>query len=121
MTPHVRPSAGERGAATVLVLAIGLVLVAGGAAGATIGAARIARHQAQTAADFGALAGAVHVLGGAAAACAAADRLVTANDGVLVACELRDLDLLVRVEVTVPLLPRPARAAARAGPVSAPT
>jgi secretion/DNA translocation related TadE-like protein len=112
--------AGERGAASILLLAIGLVLVAGGIAGAAVGEARVARHRAQTAADLGALAGAVHVLEGPASACAAAQRLVSANDGVLVDCEIQELDLIVHVEVTAPHLPGPARAAARAGPVSTP-
>ena len=110
----------ERGAASILLLAIGLVLVAAGMSGAMVGEARVARHQAQTAADLGALAGAVHVLEGGETACAAARRLVAANGGALVACETQDLDLVVHVEVTVPLLPGPAKAAARAGPVTTP-
>jgi secretion/DNA translocation related TadE-like protein len=110
----------ERGSASILVLAIGLLLVAAGTAGAAVGAARVGRHQARTAADLGALAGAVHVIEGRTVACAEAEQLVTANGGVLVSCEVRDLDLVVRVEVVVPGLPGPARAAARAGPVSTP-
>ena len=112
--------ASERGSASILVLAIGLLLVAAGAAGAAVGAARVARHQARTAADLGALAGAIHVIEGRAVACAAAERLVIANGAAIVSCEVRDLDLVVRVEVDVPGLPGPARAAARAGPVSTP-
>ncbi|MEV6494384.1 Rv3654c family TadE-like protein [Actinoplanes sp. NPDC051633] len=111
---------GERGAASILVLAIGLVLVAAGMAGAAVGAARVGRHEARTAADLGALAGAAHVIEGPAVACATAERLVTANGAVLISCAVRDLDLVVRVERDVPGLPRPARAAARAGPVMAP-
>ena len=47
----------DRGAASVLVLAVGLFLIAAAVAAAAVGAARVARHEARTAADLAALAG----------------------------------------------------------------
>ena len=113
--------AGDRGAASLLVLAIGLTLVAAGVAGAAVGAARVGRHQARTAADLGALAGAVRVVEGPVRACERAATFAEANDARLVSCYVDGLDLVVRVEVAVEPLPglvRYAGAAARAGPVS---
>lgn len=111
---------GDRGAASLLVLAVGLALVFAGVAGAAVGTARVGRHQARTAADLGALAGAVHAVDGTAAACAVAARYVAANRGRLTGCEVDGLEIVVRVEVAVTPLPgtlRYAAAAARAGPV----
>ena len=42
----------DRGAASILLLAIGLVVVLAGLGGAAIGTARVARHQAQNATDL---------------------------------------------------------------------
>jgi secretion/DNA translocation related TadE-like protein len=111
----------DRGSATILVLAFGLVFVAAGVAGAAVGAARIGRHQAQVAADLGALAGAAHAIEGQAAACGLAARYVEANGGRLAGCQVDGLDVVVDVELTVDLplgFPRQAHAAARAGPLS---
>jgi secretion/DNA translocation related TadE-like protein len=105
----------DRGSATIFVLAFGLFLVAAGMAGAAVGVARVGRHEARTAADLGALAGARRAIEGPGVACAEAGRFVTANDAVMTACELRGLDLVIRVEVTTAA--GRARAAARAGPV----
>lgn len=113
---------GDRGAASVWVLAIGLTLVVAGLAGAAVGAGRVGRHQARTAADLGALAGAARVFAGEPSACAAADRIVAANGGRLTSCRVDDLELVVAVRVPVTVLPgltRHADAAARAGPVAA--
>ncbi|BCB81094.1 hypothetical protein GCM10022251_66930 [Phytohabitans flavus] len=110
----------DRGAATIMVLAVGLVLLALSAAGAAVGAARVARHEARAAADLGALAGAMRILEGPDTACARAGELVSRNGGRLAACTVDGLDLIVAVEVDVtPLvgLTRTARAAARAGPI----
>ncbi|WP_422753696.1 Rv3654c family TadE-like protein [Micromonospora sp. WMMD708] len=110
----------DRGGATVLLLAIGLVFVLVGLFGAAIGAARLARHQARVAADFGALAGAGAAQQGAGAACATVDEFVRANAARLVTCRSDGLDVLVTVEVAVTPLPglrRYATATARAGPV----
>lgn len=111
----------DRGSATILVLAFGLVFAAAGIAGVAVGAARIGRHQAQVAADLGALAGAAHAIEGQEAACGSAARYVEANGGRLATCQVDGLDVVVGVELTVDLplgFPRQAHAAARAGPLS---
>jgi secretion/DNA translocation related TadE-like protein len=122
-SPTPRPEVRERdrGAATVMVLAIGLVVIAAGLGGAAIGAARVGRHQAQAAADLGALAGAARVIEGPDVACATAARLVAANGAGMSACEVAGWDVIVRVEIAVMIKPGPVRyahAAARAGPVT---
>jgi secretion/DNA translocation related TadE-like protein len=126
---HLRPTThlgrrdhGDRGAATIFVLAVGLALVLMGVAGAAVGAARVGRHQAQAAADLGALAGAARAVDGADAACERAGRFVSANGGLVTSCQVSGLEIIVRTEVTVTPLPgltRHATAAARAGPVYA--
>ncbi|MEU8114933.1 Rv3654c family TadE-like protein [Micromonospora sp. NPDC048986] len=110
----------QRGGATVLLLAMGLVLVVFGTFGAAIVAAGMASQRAAVAADLGALAGAVRALDGDAVACASASDLAGRNDGRLVGCHLDGLDVLVTVEVAftpLPGLTRVAVASARAGPV----
>src|SRR5262245_20746639 len=59
-----RMTRSDRGAASVWVLAAGLVLVLAGGFGAAIGSATVARHRAQAAADLGALAGAARAVYG---------------------------------------------------------
>lgn len=117
------PVRADRGSASILVLALGLVLLSAGLAAATVGAATVARHQAQTAADLGALAGAMRAVQGQPAACGRAAEFVAANHGRLASCELAGLTLTVVVERSAPGLlglPRPAVATARAGPLQAP-
>jgi secretion/DNA translocation related TadE-like protein len=112
----------DRGAATVFVVAVGLVLVLVGVAGAAVGAARVGRHRAQAAADLGALAGAARAIEGTEAACARASRFVAVNGGRATSCVVSGLEIVVRAEVTVRPLPgltRQATAAARAGPIYA--
>jgi secretion/DNA translocation related TadE-like protein len=112
----------DRGAASILVLALGLAMVAAGLAGAAIGNTRVARHHAQNAADLGALAGAMHAVYGQADACARAGRFVTANGGRMTQCAVTGLNIVVRAQVEVRPLPGmvlQAEAAARAGPVYA--
>lgn len=108
----------DRGAASVFVLAVGLVVILVGLAGATVGAARVARHQAGNAADFGALAGARHTIEGQAAACAVADRYVQANGARMTGCAVTGLEIVVRTSVRFGGFPAGAEGAARAGPVS---
>jgi len=113
----------DRGAASIMVLSIGLFLVAAGLAGAAVGTARVGRHEAQVAADLGALAGAAEAVFGAGVACERAGRFVAANGGRLTSCTVDGLEIVVRVETPVrPMrgLLRHAHAAARAGPVYAP-
>jgi secretion/DNA translocation related TadE-like protein len=110
----------DRGAGTIFVLALGLLLIAAGVAGAAVGSVRVGRHEARTAADLGALAGAVRVIDGPPAACARAARLVAANDAILTSCVVYELEIVIYVEVEVTPLPgftRRAQAGARAGPV----
>ncbi|MEU8252938.1 Rv3654c family TadE-like protein [Micromonospora inaquosa] len=110
----------QRGGATVLLLAMGLVFVVFGTFGAAIVAAGMASQRAAVAADLAALAGAARALDGDAVACASASDLAGRNDGRLVGCHLDGLDVLVTVEVAftpLPGLARVAAASARAGPV----
>ncbi|MCX4468775.1 flp pilus-assembly TadE/G-like family protein [Micromonospora sp. NBC_01655] len=110
---------GERGGATVCLLAAGMVFVVVGLFGAAVGAARMARQQARVAADFGALAGAGRALAGGPEACAYADEVVRANGARLTGCRLDGLDAVVTAEVTVapvPGLTRVAIVTSRAGP-----
>jgi secretion/DNA translocation related TadE-like protein len=110
----------DRGSGSLWALAIGLVLVAAGVAGAAVGGVRVARHEARVAADLGALAGAARVLEGADAACTRAAAIVAANRGRLTTCAVDGLDLIITVQVTVTPLPglvRAASASARAGPI----
>jgi secretion/DNA translocation related TadE-like protein len=112
----------DGGAASILLLAIGLVVVAAALGGAAIASALVGLHQARTAADLGALAGAGRAIYGGDVACARAQRLVAANGGRLVECSVTGLEIVVRVEVEVRPLPglvRRPTAAARAGPVYA--
>ncbi|MFC4063820.1 Rv3654c family TadE-like protein [Actinoplanes subglobosus] len=109
----------DRGAASILLLAVGLVLVGIALAAVTEGAARVARHQAGAAADLGALAGGPHAIEGQTAACAVAGRYVEANHARMTACVVDGLEIVVRTEVRLMLYPGSAEAAARAGPVSA--
>lgn len=109
----------DRGAASIFLLAVGLVLVGIALAAVTEGAARVARHQAGVAADLGALAGGPHAIEGQAAACAVAGRYVEANHARMTACVVDGLEIVVRTEVRLTLYPASAEAAARAGPVSA--
>jgi len=115
-----RRTGDDRGGATVLVLAVGLVTVLVALGTAAVGAAIVARHRAQTAADLGALAGAVDAMDGVDEACARAAGIVAANGARLTACDLDGFDIVVAVEA------RPtgmagvagvAHASARAGPV----
>jgi len=112
----------DRGAATVWLLAAGLLVVLLGAAMATAGAAVVARHRAQAAADLGALAGAPFAVGGEEMACREADAIVRANGASLRRCWVEGTDLLVTAEVR-PAGPAmvlgAAHASARAGPVPA--
>ena len=110
----------DEGSATVWALAVGVVIVAVAVASATVGAAIVARHRAQTAADLGALAGAGRAIEGEPAACARAEVVVADNGGRLVSCRLDGFDLTVIATVTpngMAAVAGPARATATAGPV----
>jgi secretion/DNA translocation related TadE-like protein len=111
----------ERGSATVWaavgIAAITTVLVVG----LHFGAAVIARHRAEAAADLAALAAAGAAVEGAEAACERAERVVEAMGATLAACHLDGWDALVEahapVAIAVPGVDT-ASGRARAGPVT---
>lgn len=86
---------------------------------AHIGAAVVARHRAQSAADLAALAGATALRDGFSA-CDAGGELATRNGGVLAECR-EEGGGDVYIEVEVPVLSASATARARAGPWEVPT
>lgn len=97
-----------------------LLVVTGG--GICLGSAVIERHRAQAAADLAALAAAVALPAGTAAACGraalVAGRMAARHTG----CRVDGLNVVVTAEVPVLFTSwgiGPARAAARAGPVGA--
>jgi secretion/DNA translocation related TadE-like protein len=83
----------------------------------TVGAARVARQRAESAADLAALAAAAHAAEGAGAACRRASAVARGGGGRLSACELhgRVADVTVAVSLHVPVTGR-LIARARAGP-----
>lgn len=111
---------GDRGSATIWVLALCGVLLSLGAAAVLVGAAVAGRHRAEAAADLAALAAAGQAVAGAADPCAAATSIASVNGAVLESCTLHPGAVVeVRVAVGVRLGPlgrRQASARARAGP-----
>ena len=89
----------DRGSASVWVLLIVLVVVAGSGVVALLGTAALARHRASTAADAAALAAAAHLLELPEAACAAARRLAVANGAALVRCDVVGDSVTTRVRL----------------------
>lgn len=113
----------DAGVATVFAaLAAALLLIVTGTA-LHLGAAVLARHQAGSAADLAALAGAVHALAAPEEVCPAANRVASANGAALTSCEQVGLYVLIQVQVTVPLgaLSGQANGRARAGPAEGST
>jgi secretion/DNA translocation related TadE-like protein len=107
----------QRGAATVLAAVLVAALIAVTLGGVWVGAAVLARHRAQAAADLAALAAATRLPAGAEAACRSADGVVRAMRATLRGCTVAQLDVTVVVSVDTGLrMGGPARAAARAGP-----
>ncbi len=94
-----------------------LLSVTGG--GFVLGAAVIARHRAQAIADLTALAGAGRAPAGPASACAYATMLGSRMHAGEIGCTVDELDVVMTVAMPVPgWRLGPARATARAGPVS---
>nr|WP_280514654.1 Rv3654c family TadE-like protein [Mycobacterium asiaticum] len=108
-----RPSQDEDGSATVLATAMIAVLLTVTGATGWVGSVVVARHRAQSAADLAALAAAAQLPQGAESACARARVAAQRVGGV--ECRVDGLDVVVAVEVPVPLA-GVARASARAGP-----
>ncbi|GIF99638.1 Rv3654c family TadE-like protein [Catellatospora citrea] len=100
---------------SLYALGVGLVFVAAGTVVAADGAQLIAREQAQTAADLGALAGAAYAIDGAGAACGRAAVIAAANAATVTACHLDGLDLTLSVQVVTAA--GAAEATAVAGPI----
>jgi secretion/DNA translocation related TadE-like protein len=95
------------------------VLLSATVGSAYLGAAVVARHRAQAAADLAALAGAAHVTAGPEAACARADSIAHAMRVSTAGCTVDDLDVVVTTEASLAIGRwGRARAAARAGPVA---
>lgn len=94
-----------------------LIAVTGGIV--HVGAAVIARHRAQTAADLAALAAAGAIASGPGSACAQATLVAREMDTSVTDCAVDKLDVVVHVEAVVGFGAwryGPARAAARGGP-----
>ncbi len=92
-----------------------LLAVTGGAG--YLGAAVVARHQAQAAADLSALAAAARMPAGPASACHQAEAVAVVMRTHIADCAIDDLDVVVTVDVAMPVSRwGNARAAARAGP-----
>ena len=92
-----------------------LLVVTGG--GAYLGAAVVARHRAQAAADLAALAAAAGLPAGPQTACAQANAVARAMRVSTAGCAVDDLDVVVTVEASLAIGGwGNARAAARAGP-----
>lgn len=92
-----------------------LLAVTGGAG--YLGAAVVARHQAQAAADLAAVAAATGLVSGAEAACEQAKAVAREMRVSTTDCDVDDLDVIVSVEVRLAVSRwGSARAAARAGP-----
>ncbi|AGZ51025.1 Rv3654c family TadE-like protein [Mycobacterium kansasii] len=105
----------DGGSATVLAVAMVGVLLWVTGAGAYLGSVAVARHRAQAVADLAALAAAARLPDGGPVACARATAVAQAMGVGDAGCAVRDLDVVVTVEVPVAFA-GVARAAARAGP-----
>lgn len=111
---------GERGSGSVWVAAVAGVLAVVGGATVLVGAAAVARHRAESAADLAALAAARSAVIGDPAACAVAARVAGRNGARITGCRVLT-GAVVEVTVSVPvrlggLGRREAIARARAGP-----
>lgn len=118
----------DRGASTVLALALVMVICTAGSVLLTLGQLAVARQRAATAADLAVLAGAARTLWGAGEACAMAADIATRHEAVMDECRVDGLDLVIDVSVAAPPLVRAlaraagesagrVRAKARAGPL----
>lgn len=93
-----------------------LLSVTGGCA--CLGAAVVARHRAQAAADLAALAAAARLPAGPETACAQANAVARAMRVTTAGCAVDDLDVVITIEVGLTVGRwGTARAAARAGPI----
>jgi secretion/DNA translocation related TadE-like protein len=114
---------GDGGSATIWTLAACALIATFGLTALTAAGAVAARHQARTAADLGALAGAPWTVALPDRACPVAVDIARANGADVVSCHVDGVD--IRLTVSVPVAGAPtgldrATATARAGPISAP-
>lgn len=111
----------ERGSATIWAVAVAAAVWAVAAALMAVGAARVGRHRAQSAADLSALAAARLAFVVPDRGCARAEALARANGAEVTGCVVGQdgiADIQVTVRLSLPVLgPRPITALARAGPV----
>lgn len=114
------PSRRDRGAATVLAVAVVAVVLVVGTGSLVIASAALASGRARLAADVAALAGAGAARDGAdvGRACALARQVARTNDATLSACSLEGERLDVVVTVQPVWWPAAAVARSRAGPPS---
>lgn len=110
---------GDAGSGAVWVLAVALVAVLVAMLFAARGAAVVARHRADAAADFAALAGATRAIEGATGACSLARGIAARNGAQLTRCTVMGVVVEVETRVSLPGALRrwSATGAARAGPV----
>jgi secretion/DNA translocation related TadE-like protein len=108
--------ADDQGSASLWLLGVALAVLLLAGTVAMAGGLLVARHRARAAADLGALAGAVRAAQGPGVACPAAERIVQANGGRMIGCQLKGLDVVITVDVDGPAGWGQVRASARAGP-----
>lgn len=95
--PRTTRPGSDRGSATVWAVGAIAVLLSVAAFGLHLGAAMVARHQAEAAADLAALAGAGSVTGRQGAACEQAHRVADRMRVRLVSCLVQGWDVAVEV------------------------
>lgn len=103
----------DRGAASIYVATVGLMLALTGLGIAVRAVEVVAAAQARAAADLGALAGGGNAALGAEQACERAGGIIAANAARMTSCHLEGLEIVVAAMV------RGRSATARAGPVRA--
>lgn len=94
----------QRGAATILTVALASVLLFVGAAAGAVGAMVVDHRRAQSAADLAALAGAATLAehGAGEEACTVAGQVAAAQHAYLRACQVKDREVLVTLSVSGP-------------------
>ncbi|WP_158848134.1 Rv3654c family TadE-like protein [Saccharothrix deserti] len=105
----------DRGAASVVAVAVAGVWFALVVVGVQVGEAVVTRHRLSAAADLGALAAAGRLVSGAAHACERAKWVVERMDARLAACDVHGWEVIVRVSGPASVFGAPS-ARARAGP-----
>lgn len=105
----------DRGAASVMAVAVGAVWFGLVVVGVHVGEAVVGRHRLGAAADLGALAAAGQLAGGVAHACGRAEWVVERMGGRLASCLVEGWEVSVRVTGEPTVFGAPS-ARARAGP-----